>query len=88
VVTNASNVIEKFVEKPTQYVGNKINAGIYLFKTSMIKRISLRPTSIEKEIFPEMCNDSQLCAMTLPGFWMDIGQPKDFLKGLELYLGY
>jgi urease alpha subunit len=24
--------------------------------------------------------------MTLPGFWMDVGQPKDFLAGTELYL--
>lgn len=24
--------------------------------------------------------------MDLPGFWMDIGQPKDYLKGVDLYL--
>jgi mannose-1-phosphate guanylyltransferase len=26
--------------------------------------------------------------MTLPGFWMDVGQPKDFLTGTQLYLAY
>lgn len=32
-------MIERFVEKPKEYVGNHINAGIYIFNTSMIKRI-------------------------------------------------
>ena len=26
--------------------------------------------------------------MDLPGFWMDIGQPKDYLSGTCLYLSY
>ncbi|XP_059800518.1 mannose-1-phosphate guanyltransferase beta isoform X2 [Hypanus sabinus] len=46
----------------------------------------LRPTSIEKEIFPVMAQDGQLYAMELQGFWMDIGQPKDFLTGMCMYL--
>ena len=36
-------MIDRFVEKPKEYVGNHINAGIYIFNTSMIKRI---PVSI------------------------------------------
>jgi mannose-1-phosphate guanylyltransferase len=35
-------------------VSNKINAGLYLFNTSIIERIEERPTSIEREIFPVM----------------------------------
>ena len=45
-----------------------------------------RPTSIEKEVFPAMASSGQLYAQDLEGFWMDIGQPKDFLRGLCLYL--
>jgi NDP-sugar pyrophosphorylase family protein len=33
-----------------------------------------------------MVRDGQLHAMELPGFWMDVGQPKDYLVGLGLYL--
>lgn len=33
-----------------------------------------------------MAADGQLYAMELEGFWMDIGQPKDFLTGMCLYL--
>ena len=68
-------MVERFVEKPQVFVGNRINAGLYLFKSSILDRIQLKPTSIEQEIFPAMANDDNLYAMDLPGFWMDVGQP-------------
>lgn len=86
VVADENGKIARFVEKPQVYVGNKINAGIYIFNPSVLDRIELKPTSIEKEIFPKMANEGQLYTMVLPGFWMDIGQPKDFLAGTTLYL--
>uniref|UniRef100_A0A914YM30 mannose-1-phosphate guanylyltransferase n=1 Tax=Panagrolaimus superbus TaxID=310955 RepID=A0A914YM30_9BILA len=78
--------IEKFVEKPQEYVGNKINAGMYILNSSVLDRIEVKPTSMEKEIFPEMCQTSNLYAFVLKGYWMDVGQPRDFLKGTQLYL--
>ncbi|KAL9612445.1 MAG: hypothetical protein Q9167_002954 [Letrouitia subvulpina] len=78
--------IDKFVEKPVEFVGNRINAGIYILNPSVLKRIDLRPTSIEQETFPAICKDGQLHSMDLEGFWMDVGQPKDFLSGTCLYL--
>lgn len=88
VTKSGSQEIERFVEKPREYVSNRINAGIYLFNPTIIDRIELRPTSIEKEIFPKMAHQGALFAMDLDGFWMDIGQPKDFLYGTGLYLTY
>ena len=79
-------LIDRFVEKPVQFVGNRINAGMYILNTSVLDRIELRPTSIEKEVFPAMVNDSDLHSFDLEGFWMDVGQPKDFLTGTCLYL--
>ncbi|KAL8904880.1 MAG: hypothetical protein Q9171_006891 [Xanthocarpia ochracea] len=78
--------IDRFVEKPVEFVGNRINAGIYILNPSVLKRIELRPTSIEQETFPAICKDDQLHSMDLEGFWMDVGQPKDFLSGTCLYL--
>jgi mannose-1-phosphate guanylyltransferase len=78
--------IERFVEKPVEFVSNRINAGIYIFNTDILDRIPLRPTSIEKEVFPKMAIDGQLHSFDLEGYWMDIGQPKDFLTGTCLYL--
>src|SRR5271170_4329425 len=87
VVTKpSSSQIERFVEKPVEFVSNRINAGIYIFNTDILKRIPLRPTSIEKETFPKMATDGQLHSFDLEGYWMDVGQPKDFLTGTCLYL--
>ena len=81
-----STVIDRFVEKPVEFVGNRINAGIYIFSPSVLNRIEAKPTSIEKETFPAMVADSQLHTFDLEGYWMDVGQPKDFLSGTCLYL--
>ncbi|KAF6161159.1 hypothetical protein GIB67_007800 [Kingdonia uniflora] len=87
VLEEATGKVEKFVEKPKIFVGNKINAGIYLMNPSVLDRIQLKPTSIEKEVFPKIAAEQKLFAMVLPGFWMDIGQPRDYITGLQLYLG-
>ena len=36
-----STRIERFVEKPKEYVGNHINAGIYIFNPSILDRIEV-----------------------------------------------
>lgn len=33
--------IEKFVEKPPEFVSNKINAGMYIFSPSILERIEV-----------------------------------------------
>ena len=78
--------IDRFVEKPVEFVGNRINAGLYILNPSVLNRIELRPTSIEQETFPDIVKDGQLHSFDLEGFWMDVGQPKDFLSGTCLYL--
>jgi mannose-1-phosphate guanylyltransferase len=86
VYNESSGKISRFVEKPKEYVGNKINAGMYIFNKSILNRIPLQPTSIEQEVFPKMCEDGDLFAMELQGFWMDVGQPKDYITGMCKYL--
>lgn len=86
VVYDDDNCIQSFVEKPQEFISNKINAGLYILSPKVLKRIQLRPTSIEKEVFPGMAQDKVLYAFDLPGFWMDVGQPRDFLTGMCLYL--
>lgn len=81
VLYEESGCITNFIEKPQEFVSNKINAGMYIFSSNILKRISLQPTSIEKEIFPDMAKERELYALELKGFWMDVGQPRDFLTG-------
>lgn len=86
VVMDEYGQVQRFVEKPKEFVGDKINAGIYVCSSSVLNRIELRPTSIEREVFPHIAADNRLYAYTLSGYWMDVGQPKDYLKGLHLHL--
>ncbi|KAI6088634.1 mannose-1-phosphate guanylyltransferase [Hypoxylon rubiginosum] len=84
---NHASRIDRFVEKPVEFVGNRINAGLYMLNTSVLSRIEKnRPTSIEQETFPAIVRDGLLHSFDLEGFWMDVGQPKDFLTGTCLYL--
>lgn len=68
VMEETTGKVDKFVEKPKLFVGNKINAGIYLLNPFVLDRIELRPTSIEKEIFPKIAAEKKLYATVLPGF--------------------
>jgi mannose-1-phosphate guanylyltransferase len=86
VISDESGKISRFVEKPPTFVGNHINAGLYCLSPAILKRIPMQPTSIEKEVFPHMAADGTLYTMVLPGYWMDIGQPKDYLSGMCLHL--
>lgn len=61
---------------------------LYMHRQPPTTHTQLKPTSIEKETFPAMAGERQLHSMDLPGFWMDVGQPKDYLSGTCLYLSY
>ena len=81
-----TTLIEKFVEKPQEFISNRINAGIYILDPRVLNRIEPKPTSIEKQVFPLMAADKQLHLFDLEGYWMDVGQPRDYLTGTCLHL--
>lgn len=70
------------------FVGNNINAGIYVFNKTVLNHIELRNLSLERETFPFFANRQQLYIMPLTGFWKDIGQPYDFVACSQIYLNY
>ena len=41
VYDEAGGKIERFVEKPQVFVGNKINAGMYIFNSTILDRIEV-----------------------------------------------
>lgn len=83
-----TGLVKSFVEKPQIYVGNSINAGIYIFNNSVLDDIELRSVSMEREIFPMLAHANELYVMKLEGFWKDIGLPADFLVCNKIYLNY
>jgi mannose-1-phosphate guanylyltransferase len=44
VYDQKTGMIDKFVEKPPEFVSNKINAGMYIFSPSILDRIEVRGT--------------------------------------------
>ena len=67
VYDQTTGKIDNFVEKPQEFVSNKINAGLYIFKPSILDRIEIKPTSIEKEVFPFQAADGELYCLELKG---------------------
>eukprot|EP01006_Ploeotia_vitrea_P014090 TRINITY_DN3743_c0_g1_i1.p1 TRINITY_DN3743_c0_g1~~TRINITY_DN3743_c0_g1_i1.p1 ORF type:complete len:364 (-),score=210.05 TRINITY_DN3743_c0_g1_i1:46-1137(-) len=88
VVHTPEGAIQRFVEKPQVYVGDEINAGLYILNNSVLDRVPMRPTSIEREVFPAMVADEQLHCMLLPGMWADVGQPPDNAAAQIMYLDW
>jgi mannose-1-phosphate guanylyltransferase len=43
IVSEPNGEIIQFVEKPSVFVSNKINAGLYLFNPAILNRIEVRP---------------------------------------------
>ena len=86
VVQHDSGKISAFVEKPQVYVGNEINAGLYLLSKSVVDRVGPKFMMFEKDVFPQMASEGKLFCYPLKGYWADIGQPVDYLKGMVLHL--
>ena len=54
-----SGQIHRFVEKPKVFVSNKINAGMYIFNTSILNRIEVHTMEVEsrchKHSYSDVC---------------------------------
>jgi len=88
VVAGEDGQVSKFLEKPKEFISNKINAGLYIFNNTLLDKIDMRPHLLERDIFPKLAEEGQLFCTQLKGFWMDIGLPKDFLQGTKYYLQF
>ncbi|WUR02266.1 mannose-1-phosphate guanyltransferase [Vairimorpha necatrix] len=87
VITHENtHTVKSFIEKPKALKISRINAGIYIFNESILNRIELKESSLERDIFPNIVKDNLLGTFDLRGFWMDIGQIKDYLIGQHMYL--
>jgi mannose-1-phosphate guanylyltransferase len=86
ILSDETQRITHFVEKPSTFVGRSINAGHYIFEPSVIDRVRPVPTSIEREVFPQMASDGKLFVMPLEGIWADIGTPEAFIDCIPLFL--
>ena len=72
------------IEKPTQHVGDLINAGVYKFDKSIVKYLKeLRPSPRGEyeltDAVNNLCKNSEVKVLNL-SYWADIGRPWKLLE--------
>jgi len=82
--------VTAFLEKTPHPVTNRVNAGCYVFRRSVIDQIpSGRVVSVEHETFPELiAADALVMGYAETAYWLDVGTPEAFVRGsCDLVLG-
>ena len=90
VPTDDDDRVTAFLEKTPNPPTNRINAGCYVFRRSVIDSIPTgRPVSVERETFPELLAAGKLVIGHIDSsYWLDLGTPAAFVQGsCDLVLG-
>ena len=83
------NRILSFVEKPApgESPSNLINAGCYVLNAAVLDAIPPnQEVSIEREVFPKLCQSTRVYGWEHFGFWIDTGTPAAFIKAHQALL--
>ena len=91
VPTDAAGRVTAFLEKTPNPVTNRINAGCYVFRRSVIDRIPAgQVVSVERETFPGLiAGDAVVMGYAESAYWLDVGTPEAFVRGsCDLVLGH
>ena len=82
--------VTAFLEKVPQAVTNRINAGCYVFRRSVIDTIPFAEVvSVERQTFPELlAAGAHLRGFVDTAYWLDVGSPQALVRGSrDLVLG-
>lgn len=77
--------LEKIIEKPKEYVGNLINAGLYKFTPEVFDKLPLITKSPRGEyeitdVISLLAKDKKVKIKKIKDFWKDFGKPEDVEK--------
>jgi mannose-1-phosphate guanylyltransferase len=83
VPTDDDGRVTAFLEKMPHPVTNRINAGCYVFRRSVIDAIpDDRPVSVERETFPQLVGSGAVVLGHVDvAYWLDVGTPAAFVRG-------
>jgi mannose-1-phosphate guanylyltransferase len=90
VPTDDEGRVTAFLEKTPNPVTNRINAGCYAFRRSVIDAIPYgEVVSVERQTFPGLLNGgATVMGYVDTAYWLDLGTPAAFAKGSrDLVLG-
>jgi NDP-sugar pyrophosphorylase family protein len=72
-----------FAEKTGDDSPGLINAGVYVFSRDILQRIPEGPSSLERDVFPQLL-DHGVYALEQHGMFIDIGTPDDYAQAQQL----
>jgi len=83
VPTDDTGRVTAFLEKMPVPVTNRINAGCYTFRRSLIDEIPAgRVVSVERETFPALlARDELVVGFVDTAYWLDLGTPEAYVTG-------
>lgn len=89
VPTDSKGRVIDFLEKMENPVTNAINAGCYVFNSSVISQIPARKVvSIERETFPQLVKSGRpVYGYNEQSYWLDIGTPAALFQGSRDFVG-
>ena len=82
LIRNGEDYLEKIIEKPTTYVGDLINTGLYKFTPSVFKRLPRISKSIRGEfeitdVINLLAKEKRVKIREIEDYWLDFGRPED-----------
>lgn len=90
LVPDGGDLLEKIIEKPQEFVGNMINAGMYKFTTEVFEKLpqitkSPRGEYEVTDVISLLAKDKKVKIKKIQDFWKDFGCPDDIEK-LSVFL--
>lgn len=85
LIEDGADFLEKIIEKPKEFVGNLINAGLYKFTTEVFDKISQINKSPRGEfeitdVISLLAKDKKVKIKKIKDCWHDFGKPEDIEK--------
>jgi mannose-1-phosphate guanylyltransferase len=83
VLVGPDGRVSEFLEKSPEPVTNRVNAGCYVFRRSVIDQIPPgRPVSVERETFPALLEQNRTVLGHVDrAYWTDLGTPELYVQG-------
>lgn len=83
VLVGPDGRVSDFLEKSPEPVTNRVNAGCYVFRRSVLDEIPAgRVVSVERETFPALLEQSRMVLGHVDrAYWTDLGTPELYVQG-------
>lgn len=85
LIEDGDDFLEKIIEKPKEFVGDLINAGLYKFTSEVFEKINLIEKSPRREYeitdaISLLCREKRVKIKKIKDYWHDFGNPADVEK--------